>query len=1814
MKIPRLFTGLAVLFAPLLGVAQLSRVPLISTFAGDGTAGYSVTQEGGAAASAQVNHPGGVAVDSAGNVYFADTANHRVRRVDAKTGLITTVAGTGVAGYDAGQDGGAATSAQLNSPASVALDPLGNLYIADTGNHRVRKVVLSTGVITTYAGNGGTAYNQRELDYPIYMAISAPVGVALSPNNDVVIADAGNNRVFLIAGATAAFGAQSGKIVTIAGNGTAAYTTMSAEENVDARTAHLTPSAISWGIEGLYIGDSANHRLRLMTSDQKIKTVAGNGSTGANSANDGATATSATVDTISAIAHGANGQIYYVDAGQHLVVRYQPDAGKVYWVAGNGVAGASTDSLLAGAQLNAPQGVALNGLGDLYIADTGNERIRLVKQTTGALLFPAAPVAGTQSSETLVLKTATALSISRITIAASLGGTQEFSVSRLSGCALNFTLAENTTCSVVFNFSPAFSGRRSVPVTVETSAGKFNFGLSGVGVAPQTMILPGVQSTFAGIKNSGGYLASQDGGPATSAKLNTPYGMTVAHTGDVYIADRYNQRIRKVTAATGIITTFAGNGNQGYNAAQDGGAATSASVWEPDALSFDAAGNLYIAEMKNYRVRRVDGATQTISTVYGDGTSQKLYEPQGVATDLGGNVYIADTSGRRVLRWDALTGAVRVYGGRGTGGGSSNVTNPENGSALTAGIYAPTSMVTDGQGNLYVSTTDKVFKISAVDGSISTLKAGGSTTFTATKGMLIDANDNLIVNTGQQLQYYNTATGELTALTPSSTTGFGSFYSLAGDAAGNLYAGATYSYSLEKLDTHSGAKAFATTAVGNTSTDSPFSNLVTNIGNQDLSITPPASGSNPSIPANFGYASSSTCPQVSSTSNAGVLPVGKTCKLDINFVPQTGGAISGTATLLNDALHASSQQSFSLSGTATDSNPVTSIVMTGLANAKAGTAQTITITAYAGSSVAGNYRGTVNFQSTDARAVLPAAYTFTAGDAGAHTFSVILITAGDRQKVSATDVANTSLVALQSVNTAAADPVSLTATTGTPQSAQVGQQFATGLGLIVKDQYGNGVPDITVTYAAPSTGASASLSPVSRTTDFDGTAVSYPTANSTVGSYSVTANAAGVATPVTFALTNTQVAFGFTLTPINTAREYGQQVRLDAEVTPHVIGNVGPTGSVTFYEGATVLGTVPVQNGVASLLVSGATVGVHQYSASYSGDSTYPAVAKTDATSAVTYTKGQTAVQPSSFTVTVARPGSVTINVANWSVNNSAATGYIKPGGVLNCTLGSYNFTTGGTSSTVPVVDGVATFPVSSTQAAGHYTLRVSYPGDERYLDGGEAKDIDLTVTATPATVTIGNLSQVFDGSPKPVTVTTNPAGLNVVVTYNNSTQVPTLAGVYQVYAAISDPNYTGNASATLNITAGPAAITWADPSAIAYGMALSSTQLNALASIQGTYTFTPAAGTILPPGTHTLSVVFTPTDTSYPPSSKSVTLIVTKGELTVKANNAGRNYGTANPTFTTTVTGAVAGDVFTSSATTAATLTSAPGTYDIVPIVSGANIDRYNVTKVNGMLTITGAATTTTLTSSNLSAGVGTNVVFTATVASAFGTPTGTVEFFSGRSSLGTATVTNGIASVSVNTLTVGTYTITARYAGDGNFASSASTDLIQNIVTPDFSIAVNPTSLTIRRGQTGTAVFTVTPVGGFNGTITFACNSLPAHVICTFAPPSVTPNGSPVSSTLTVNTAASTTALNHTGPFGQTAGVILASLFCLVFAGRARKMPRLMMLFLLSFAAAMATTGCGSSNSNSAAVGSYPISVSAGVGTGSGAHSVNLTIDIVE
>ncbi|MFD5268983.1 RICIN domain-containing protein [Streptomyces sp. NPDC058335] len=237
--------------------------PTISTMAGTGAAGFKGDNE--PAVAAQLNRPYGIAVDGTGTLYFSDFNNHRVRKITTD-GKISTVAGTGVAGFSG--DNGPAVSAQLNYPREVAVDSTGAVYIADTNNHRVRKITAD-GRISTVAGTGAAAFGGD--DGPATAArLHTPLGVAVDSTGTLYISDHGNHRVRKIT--------TDGKISTLAGTGVAGF----AGDGGPAVAAQLkTPYAVAVDrAGGLYIADGGNHRVRKVAADGKITTVAGTGAAG----------------------------------------------------------------------------------------------------------------------------------------------------------------------------------------------------------------------------------------------------------------------------------------------------------------------------------------------------------------------------------------------------------------------------------------------------------------------------------------------------------------------------------------------------------------------------------------------------------------------------------------------------------------------------------------------------------------------------------------------------------------------------------------------------------------------------------------------------------------------------------------------------------------------------------------------------------------------------------------------------------------------------------------------------------------------------------------------------------------------------------------------------------------------------------------------------------------------------------------------------------------------------------------------------------------------------------------------------------------------------------------------------------------------------------------------------------------------------------------------------------------------------------------------------------------------------------------------
>jgi hypothetical protein len=331
---------------------------LISTIAGDGQAGYG--GDGGAATAATLKSPFNVALDDNGNIFIADRANNRVRKID-NMGIISTVAGNGTAGYNG--DGNAATNALLNGPTSVAVDKKGNLYIADAANHCVRKVTPS-GMIITTAGNGTGGYGGD--NGPATAAqLNNPRGVAVDQSDNILVADAGNHRVRKVTA--------DGIITTVAGNGAVGF---SGDGYASTAASLHGPYYITTDhSDNLYIADVDNQRIRRVDGEGIISTVAGNGQAGYGG--DGGPATAALLNEPIGIATDRSGDLYIADGWNNRVRLVDMRRGVISTIAGTGTPGFNGDDIACDtAQLNAPYGVAVDNGNNVYVADYSNNRIR----------------------------------------------------------------------------------------------------------------------------------------------------------------------------------------------------------------------------------------------------------------------------------------------------------------------------------------------------------------------------------------------------------------------------------------------------------------------------------------------------------------------------------------------------------------------------------------------------------------------------------------------------------------------------------------------------------------------------------------------------------------------------------------------------------------------------------------------------------------------------------------------------------------------------------------------------------------------------------------------------------------------------------------------------------------------------------------------------------------------------------------------------------------------------------------------------------------------------------------------------------------------------------------------------------------------------------------------------------------------------------------------------------------------------------------------------------------------------------------------
>jgi sugar lactone lactonase YvrE len=645
---------------------------IIVTMAG----GQDNTGDGGPATTAYLNYPFGVAVDGAGNVFFTDYAFNRIRKVTAATGIITTVAGNGVLGFEG--DGGPATSARVNGPRGIAVDAAGNLFIADTNNSRVRKVAAGIGIITTVAGTGALGFSGD--GGPATSALlNLPSGVAVDAAGNLLIADSSNSRLRMVAAGTGIITTVAGSVYGFGGDGGPAV------------NAFLSlPYGVAIDTAGnLFIADYGDNRVRMITAATGvITTVAGNGNAGF--AGDGGSAVSAGLCSPTGVAIHPAGHVLIADFCSNRVRQV---------TAGTGII--STVALF-----HNPTGVAVDASGNLLIVEAALSRVRRVAADTGIVTL----FAGNDNSD----------------FAGDGGPATSARLSRMQGVAVDT------------------AGNLFIADTQNLRVRK---------VAAGT----GIITTRAG---NGVAAFDGDGGPATGASLSDrATGLAVDSMGNLFIADTNNERIRRVDAGIGIITTYAGTGVAGFGG--DGGPATSAKLFGPSSLAVDAADNLFIGDAGNKRIRRVDAATGIITTIIGnvfvDGLAvdaagnvfiadaglhriQKLAAgngsltiiaghsgvsgfagdggpatdallacPAGLAVDAAGNLFIVDECNIRIRMIAAGSGIITTVAGSNNSGSGG-----DGGPATAAQLSDPTGVAVAATGDLFIADSGNNHRVRAV--------------------------------------------------------------------------------------------------------------------------------------------------------------------------------------------------------------------------------------------------------------------------------------------------------------------------------------------------------------------------------------------------------------------------------------------------------------------------------------------------------------------------------------------------------------------------------------------------------------------------------------------------------------------------------------------------------------------------------------------------------------------------------------------------------------------------------------------------------------------------------------------------------------------------------------------------------------------------------------------------------------------------------------------------------------------------------------------------------------------------------------------
>ena len=574
-------------------IRKVAPAGVVSTVAGNGTPGFA-DGTGGPNGTASFHGPTGVAVDDGGNLYVADSLNNRVRKIDP-AGNATTLAGNGYPGFADGV-GGPDGGAELKGPSGVTVDGAGNVYVADTGNGRVRRIA-STSVVSTVAGNGTIGFADGTGGPDGGAEFDGPSGVVVDGSGNVFVADFNNNRIRKIDA--------SGNVTTVAGTGQAGF--VDGPGGPDGGAQFDTPFGVALDDQGrIYVADSVNDRVRRIDASGNVSTLGGNGAPGFA---DGSPAAPATAEFFnpSGVAVDPAGNVLVADTSNNRIRRVSTQ-GTVETVAGNGVAAFADGSggPDGGASFSAPLSVVADAMGNVLVADTGNNRIRRIDASGAVTTLAGNGVAGWSDGSggpdggaEFKQPNGVAIDTAGNVYVADTGNNR---VRKIDASGNVTTVAGNGN----FGYQDGTGGANGTaeftyPYAVAVDAAGMLTVVDYGNLRIRQIDVSGNVTTLAG----DGMLGFFDGtgGANGSAEFTFPEGVAVDGAGNVYIADSGNNAIRKIDGS-GNVTTIVGSGDGAF-ADGYGVPGGPAELNYPIGLAVDRVGTLYVADSYNNCVRRI---------------------------------------------------------------------------------------------------------------------------------------------------------------------------------------------------------------------------------------------------------------------------------------------------------------------------------------------------------------------------------------------------------------------------------------------------------------------------------------------------------------------------------------------------------------------------------------------------------------------------------------------------------------------------------------------------------------------------------------------------------------------------------------------------------------------------------------------------------------------------------------------------------------------------------------------------------------------------------------------------------------------------------------------------------------------------------------------------------------------------------------------------------------------------------------------------------------------------------------------------------